>query len=603
MKMKKLLALIVAVLMLFASLSTVLMASAVTLNEEELKIKPGTTHSSNPEYSLAWIDKLIVRDDATAITASKLIPKPDYPYDVTFEEFISDANGYAILNELNEDSLNESFELAIKALYYIVAAMGMTDNIEEMYNFVSDKGIRVPSELTAADKMKLAVVYAAIKYDAVYVLYDRKVTFVRGTTLDGAAAIILSELGDFSIPSSVNSVSGLSLYFVKDFVESNGDIPLSDNPSIDELFYWVRAITSAKQGYQVPLIMYEEATQSQLDYVDYAYYATIFDTLYDIEMNPLALAVADSQGDTYAIPRLILTTMLDESGVDYDKDAACENLFGLACENGWFEIDEEFYSDIYDYEIYVPNDCEKLWFTPFSLADQIGGELKYVNIKLDGKNVASAATNYAKLDSSKNKQTVKLEVTYDDNQRAKEEVTYTFKVIRTANKMSGDNETDLLSKVESAIESAIPSDNEKALEILSGVKEQVSGIIDGGISQIEEVVTAAEQQYKGLLTTYASDETTKDYTASDSVDLFGKEVFENLVGATYGEGGATYISADSNGDNTSVMSKAVEAIKENPEIVAAPTSFVTIAGLAGFLFTRKRKNENAVSKEDNTDEI
>ena len=254
--MKKMLALIVAVLMLFSMFSTALMAGAVTFNEEELKIKPGTTHSSDPQYSLAWIDKLIVRDDATAITASKLIPKPEYPYDLTFEEFVSEVNEYTLLNELNEDSLNESFELAIKALYYIVAAMGMTDNTEEMYNYVSDKGIRLPSELTATDKMKLAVIFAAIKYDAVYVLYDRKVSFVRGTTLDGAAAIILSELGDFPIPSSVNSVSGLSLYFMKDYVESSGNIPLSDNPDSDELFYWGRAITAAKQGYKVPLIMY-----------------------------------------------------------------------------------------------------------------------------------------------------------------------------------------------------------------------------------------------------------------------------------------------------------------------------------------------------------
>ncbi len=605
MRTKKMLALIVAVLMLLAMPATSLMAGAVTFDEEELKLKPGTTHSSDSQYSLAWIDKLIVRDDATAITASKLIPKPDYPYDVTFEEFVSEVNEYTLLNELNEDSLNQSFELAIKSLYYIVAALGMTDNTEEMYSYVSDKGIRVPSEMTAVEKMELAVVYAAIKYDAVYVLYDKKVSFVKGTTLDGATAIILSELGDFSIPSSVKSVSGLSLYFMKDYVESSGEIPLSDNPDMDELFYWIRAITAAKQGYQIPLTMFEEASQTQVDYVDYAYYATIFDTLYEININPFALAVADNQGDTYAIPKLILTTMLDESQVEYDKDAAVENLFNLACENGWFELDKEFYSDIYNYEMYVPKDCEKLWFTAFSLADQIGGELKYVTINLDGKNVPSASTNYAKLDPSKKTETVKLKVVYDDDQTAKEEVTYTFKVMKTSDAATSENETDLLSKVSDAIGAAIPSDNEKANEILSGVKQQVSGIVESGISQVEEIVTAA-QEYEDLLSTYAigeSGETTNAYTVPDSYDLFGQDALKNLVDDTYGDkNNVSYNTDNSKKDNDSVVGRAVEAIKENPEIVAAPTSLVTIAGLAGFLFTRKRKNDNAVSNKDDTDE-
>lgn len=597
--MKKLLALIAAVIMLATMLITPLTAGAVTFNEDTLKLKPGTTHSSSPQYSLAWLDKLIIRDDATSVTAAKVIPKPDYPYDATYDEFVCDVNEYEILNELNENSLNASFETAIKAFYYIVVAMGMTADFDTMYSFVSDSGIRLPSEMTATEKMELAVVYAAIKYDAVYVLYDKKVSFTKGITLDEASAVILSELGGFQIPSSVKSVSGLSLYFMKDYVEESGKVPLSDNPDMDELFYWIRAITASKKGYKVPLVMFEETSNAQREYVDYAYYATIFDTLYDVEINPLELAIADSKGDTIAIPRLILTTMLDESKVSYDENMACEKLFDLACQNGWFDIDEEFYSDIYNYDIYVPRTCEKLWFTPFSLADQIGGELKYVTINLAGKTVAPATTSFAKLTPSKDKETVKIEVTYDDDQKAAEKVTYKFNVYKTEGSKS-ENESNILTKVGDAIGTAIPSDNEKVNAILDDVKEQVSGAVSQAVQ-----ITDQNNINKDIISTYPDEEITKaDSTDYSQQDLFGLGYLSDLVDATYNTQSYQYITdGNASSDNTSIVAKTVEAIKENPEYVAAPTSLITFAGIAGFLFTKKRKNAVSVNEETNDTEI
>ncbi len=600
--MKKMLALVAALTMIVMMFAAPMSANAVTFTEDKMKIMPGTTQSEHPVYSRAWIDKLVIRDDATAVVASKVTPKPEYPYDKTFEEFVSDANDYALITELNEETVNSAFDSTMKALFYVATALGMTGDIDTMYSFVSDKGIRVPSNLGTNEKMQLSVVYAAIKYDAIYVLYDKKVDFTKGMTVDEASAVILSELGGFKIPSEVKSVSGLSKYFIKDYVEQNSNVPLSSNPDEEELFYWTRAITASEKGYAVPLVMYGETTQAQRDYVDYAYYATCLDTLYDITLNPFALASADSKGDTYAIPTLILQTMLEEKNVDFDKNAKCENLFKKACENGCFDLDQEFYSDIYNYDITVNRDCEKLWFTPFALADQIDGENKYVSINLQGQNMTPAATKYAKLSPNKDTEKVKLQVTYDDHQNKPEKATYVFNVIKSDEKTDADK-NDITSQVGNAIGSAIPSDNEKVNNILTSVQDQVNGAISNAVSGAQQI-TAEANLNKNIISTYAVDETTAEgHSEPVTNELYNFSYLDGLIESTYNVNG--YAGLDLNKDTTekdSIVAKTIETIKEKPEIVAAPTSLVTFAGIAGLLFTRKNKKANSLAAENKTEE-
>ena len=67
----------------------------------------------------------------------------------------------------------------------------------------------------------------------------------------------------------------------------------------------------------------------------------------------------------------------------------------------------------------------------------------------------------------------------------------------------------------------------------------------------------------------------------------------DLFDATYAvdENVTAYPSAPSveNTENNNVAQKTVQAIKKNPEIVAAPTGVITVGALAGYLFTKRKK--------------
>ncbi|MGN1193880.1 MAG: hypothetical protein ACI4SB_00185, partial [Acutalibacteraceae bacterium] len=207
MKIKKILSLLAAVIILMTSTVLPFTSSAiVTADSGVLKVLPGNTQSSSPAYSLAWLDNIIIRDDAMAIAQARIVPKGDYPYSHTYEEFIREVENYKLLEGLNEQTVEDAYTAIVNSLFYVVTACGMTIDEDGMKNYLINKGIALPAGMTATDKTKAAVVFAAIKYDAIYVLYNKKVEFPKGTTLDGAITIILAEISGTPLPSGINTI-------------------------------------------------------------------------------------------------------------------------------------------------------------------------------------------------------------------------------------------------------------------------------------------------------------------------------------------------------------------------------------------------------------
>ncbi|MCM1545317.1 MAG: hypothetical protein NC110_08470, partial [Ruminococcus sp.] len=597
MKLRRMLALVISVVVLCASFGSSLCASAtITADSGQLEVLPGNTQSSSPSYSMAWLDTVIIRDDATAIAASKVIPKGEYPYSKTYDEYIREVDHFSILNTIDETTVEQGYDAVLEAMYYVVTALDMVDDENIMRSYISDYGIKLPTNTTTKDKIKVAVVYAALRYNAVYTIYNKHVEFPKGITLDAASVIILSAVTGVNLPSGINTVSGFGLLCVKNYVEEFKELPISDNPDSSEIFHWAKIITAAENDYQVPLAKYDEATQAQKDYVDYAYYASILKTIYDVDINPIYLVMADQSGEPNAVASLILRTMLDEKKIAYDKDESSEKLFKMACENGYFALEEEFYSDIFDYDIYVDKKCEKLWFTPFALADQLGGRVQDVSIMLNDKKMLPSATTYAPLDPSKKNETVSLAVTYNDGNGTKDTVRYTFNVIKTKIDKTTENNNEVLNKVQDAVNTVIPK-NDKAKGYVNEIFSAIDSKIPTTNAKSDNDETAeTDSSNKNILSTYPNEDTDvtkKSQSTSSGVDF---EYLNDLFGQTYptDENGNIIInkSLDSlNDDNSdeSFIAKTVEVIKENPEVaIATPTSIVAVGGLLGYIFSKKR---------------
>lgn len=612
--MKKVISVFLAAIILLTFAVCPLGASAIiTTYNGVVSALPGNTRSSSPDYNYAWLDNIIIRDDAMAVTSSTIIPKPDdYPGSHTYDEFIKEAEQYSVLFDIDENTVTVAYRELTNTMYYLAVAMGMTDELPVMRQYLQDYGIRLPADEAAHDKATVAVVYAALKYDAVYVLYDKKAEIPEGTTLEGALVIIMSALTNTMLPSGITSLSGFAVNVVKNYVSQFKELPISENPDSAEVFHWAKVIAAASNDYQVPLAAYDVATDSQKAYVDYAYYATIIKTVYDVTLNPIHLIIATQSDDELALQKLILHTMLTEKQVPFDDSLSCEELFNLARENGCFPLEDEFYSDILTYEITVAENCEKLWFTPFALADQLdGGNSDFISIDLDGTLMKPSSTMSAQLNPALRQEEVLLSVAYNDGTR-NDNAVYRFIVNKDAslnNDKSDSSENDLIGDVQDFVNNIVPSDNEKVSQIVGGVFEGIENEVGDVNLNPEGLIPSIPDNSLSFTDPSLKDPSVPDLPVGSPAvtDYYDSVVLDDLFAGKYAtdENGniittTSFFPATEKEQTRSVVQTVTDTVKEHPEIIIAPSSILAFGSLAGFYM--KKKQRKSVLEDDSTEE-
>lgn len=615
-KMKKISALILTLIMLWVMTLPALASPLEAFYTADINLNnPGNPRADKPEYSYSWLDNILVRSDPSAVTSAAYTPVPDdYRSEDTYEEFVNEVNNYSLLFKLDEKTVGDAYHEVSSLIYYAVTAMGFTADYQTMCDYIQSQGIALSRNNAVDNAMSVAVVYAALRYNAVYVLYEKNVEIPVGTTVDQALIAILAALVGVTLPSGIDSYSGFGVLTIKNYIEGFEDLPVSENPEADEVFHWAKVITASENGYQVPMSAFDEATRAQREYVDYLYYASIINTLYDIYVDPVYLVLAMQSSEDNALQRFILKSMLDEKQIAYTADMTCEQLFDLACRNGYFALEDEFYTDIFKYELTVPASCDKIWFTPFALSSQLeGGNDAYLRLFLNGTEMKPNSTVSVALDTAKAQETVEIKSVYDDGENPKEETVYSFRVIKSTaldEKREPVAENDMVGQVEQFIGTIIPDSNTVGNEKV----DQIFNSIDNAVSQ------AASDLAANLLTTYAADEATTyklestTYPASTTApattsgERFDFNYLEQLIDGMYvTDANGNIVTTQSlfgneDAEDESFIEKAVQTVKESPEVVAVPSSLLAAFGFVGYFTTKKHRDGAFVGMEAETDE-
>ncbi|MBE6746325.1 MAG: hypothetical protein E7558_02605 [Ruminococcaceae bacterium] len=580
MKSKRLLCFILtSMLLISACCGSFVSLASVYYENGQAKATPGQTKTYVPleDYNYAWIDDVVVRDSSSSVTALTLVPVTESPYSHTLDQFVEECNNYTSLFNASEEVLESTFVTSLKALYYSLIASGViteTNTVMRTYN--EEHGIVYPFVESELTQMYTAIVYVSLKTDLYGAILDKQIEIPRGTTVEGAIVNILSSMCNMNVPANVNSLSSFTYLFAEDYVVDEKKYPVSDEPSETEVYYWVRLAAADNAGYSVPTdVPYSAVTAEQEEYVLYAYYASILTQRYEVMVDPLLLRAALLSGEKEKkIPELVLKAMLDEVSISYEKNETTESLFEKAKTEGFFDLEAEFYTDIYNYRVYVSPENEQVWFTSYLVADQlVDGDIDCAETYINGNKVKNTSTTGVKLDNDI-ETTVVIEVLYDDGERS-DKATYTFVIEKNANAadVNGNLNIDIADPIDSVLDS-------------------LSGAADNYMTGVE-IPTAPTTKPNGsnTITTYP----VNGIGSGNKFETYPTDANGNVIGNN-----DALTTAKQEQTTVQVLDKSLtETVKENPEYVATPIGLLAVGASAGYIFFRRRKNE--LFAEENND--
>lgn len=560
-------------------------------------ICPGTTKNYVDEenYNYAWIDDAVMRDSTTSVTPLSFHPVTDYPYSHTAEEFIQECTNYAALFNVSEAVLESSMMQTLETSYYALLASGaIKSNEQEMRAYNESQGIdysNTANMQSTTVRVYTTLVYALLKSDIASSVLKQDIEIPRGTSLEGAVVIYLSKVCGMNVPVTVDSLESFAYVFANKYVLEESELPVSDDPSRDEVYYWIKVSAASKQGYDVPTdTPYLEVTSQQMEYVTYAYYASILTSKYDVHVSPELLKKAILSADSNSeISKLVIMSMLDSVNAEYSDSESFEALFENAKTEGFFELEDDFYSDIYNYEVEVSTNSTEVWITAFLVASQLGdADITNAKTYINGQLVDNLSTNCIKLTGDSTKFIVRTE--YTDDSRA-DSAEYTFTVKKT---LAGSNSVDLTDSVD---------------DIIDSVKDSISEYIPDSTTSAYEYSTDGATTSPNTTNGYATNATTYaigeafDFSALNSNFLETYPTDANGEVEMTSDPLATTTAETTSQQIQSVLSGVTQTLKDKPEYVATPIGLLAVGASAGYVFFRRKRNDDVISQNENISEI
>lgn len=405
LKLKKITGVFLAVLIAASAFS-----GLITANAQTQALTP-----KNPSY--AWLEELFVREATDQPGYCAMKPIAEWPYSRTLSEFRQEIGLY-LKTYMNPESLSENYIFVLQQIDALMRAMGINETHAEKKAWLEKEyKIVFPPEGTDANvELKTSVLFGILKYDMYYIFFGEKRDFEipTGSTLDEAIIIVLNSGMKLPLDVPIDSLKTLDDYAlaVARTQLKNKGYPVDENSSREEVMRYLTIATIGEAGY----IISEAASDSELKT---AAFAAFIYTRYGI-MIPLGKTqlilydeeMTDAQRQE-AVVRLVLMTMANERGETVSEEDSTEKLFNAALKVGYFELGDDFYSDVYKYRVELSYLRDQVWITPFSYAGLMkGGDVNKAKITING----AAATNKRPLKVELNKkvkeQTIKVVVSY-----------------------------------------------------------------------------------------------------------------------------------------------------------------------------------------------
>ena len=369
------------------------------------------------ENNVSWIRKLVIKEDMLSpegiATEAVLHPVTDYPYTTDAPHFKAEVEECTKTYTLDEDSQRAAYLYLIKQVGALSLISEPTVSDQTKADWLRSQGIVITEEEEQDPEkvLMISALYAMMRNDLYYVYTGEHLTIPKGTSLEQAIVIYLASLSGqgsmlasfiykFFGHSSFGNLEDYMYYTSLMALYTNGYVNATEIPQLSRNEVYRRVAIMTIRGYGLAIDS-EKATHEELQQ---KYLTAMLGTHYKVSLDPESLAKASNN---QSIAYYILQRMAYEDAkltISQTK-YSFENCFKTVLQKtDRFDLKKEFYSDVYEYNVYLESNRSNISVNPTPLTAAsvvtingkpvIGGEYAKVEIKNVEHQVLNIVSRY-----------------------------------------------------------------------------------------------------------------------------------------------------------------------------------------------------------------
>lgn len=328
----------------------------------------------------SWVRKLVVKEDMLStqgiFTELALHPVTDYPYTNDAKGFNAEVKEYIETYTLDEDSQRAAYIYFLEQVGALSIISDPSASDKSKADWLRQQGIIITEEDEQdADKvLMISALYAMMKNDLYYVYTGEHLTIPAGTPLEDAVVLYIAALSgnESSLSAFIAKFFGSnSLGDLEDYIYytslmalyTNGYVSASEIAKLPrkEVYRRVAIMTIRNYGLAIDS---ETATTEELQK---KYLTAMLGTQYSVKLDPETL---EKTANNRSVAYYILQRMAYEDSkltISQNKYSyeACFKLVTQKTDR--FDLKNEFYSDIHEYNIYLESNRETISVNPTAL--------------------------------------------------------------------------------------------------------------------------------------------------------------------------------------------------------------------------------------------
>ncbi len=320
------------------------------------------------ENDPSWLRQLTIKEDmlsSSGLMSEEILhPVSSYPYTCDAPHFKAQVEEYIEIYTLDDDSQRAAYLYLLQQVGALGVIAEPETSDEDKFEWLKNQGIVITKEDEKDPEKKLMAIalYALMKNDMYYVYTGKTLKIPEGTPLEEAVVMYLMALS--------GEGSELSAFVLKFFGEASVG-------NLDDYIYYTSLMALYTQGYvspfEIPSITREEVYRrvaimtirtagiaidsetATAEEIRHKYLAAMLGTQYSVTVDPAAFKKAL---DNETAPYYLLQRMAyEDSKVTISpKKHSYEECFKIVLQKtNRFNLEDEFYSDIFEYDIYLGN--------------------------------------------------------------------------------------------------------------------------------------------------------------------------------------------------------------------------------------------------------